>query len=384
MTQRFLIAGLRVDMELTYERTARQGVPYRLENDTKPADITLSLNDTVMERARKTYNHLSDDDLEYLLLGFLFYDYLLDFDGMMLHASAVAAGQYAYLFSADSGVGKSTMTGHWLEYLGDKAFIINDDKPAIRRINGVYYVFGTPFSGKHDISRPVGVQLGGICFIERAAQNWIRPAEAKEILPMVWRNTASRRGKERIEKRLDFLDALLTEAPLYRMGCINDISAAEMSFNAMKRTVPVYLDEIIDLVKQQIKDGGSVKFRTRGSSMMPLLVSDRDSVILAKPLHLKRGDVILFEKPQGGYVLHRIRCVDGQTLITRGDANNQDDAPISADCVIGVATAFERNGKTFSCHHPLYSAYRLFHRTFVERFARALYHRLKPRKKKEL
>ena len=39
----------------------------------------------------------------------MFYDKLLDFGGMMLHSSAVAVGGYAYLFSADSGVGKSSL-----------------------------------------------------------------------------------------------------------------------------------------------------------------------------------------------------------------------------------------------------------------------------------
>ncbi len=50
----------------------------------------------------------------------------------MLHASAIVVGNSAYLFSASSGTGKSTHTKLWQECFGDKAVIINDDKPVIR------------------------------------------------------------------------------------------------------------------------------------------------------------------------------------------------------------------------------------------------------------
>ncbi|MFR5584255.1 MAG: hypothetical protein ACLTLQ_10945 [[Clostridium] scindens] len=54
--------------------------------------------------------------------------------GMMLHASAVEVDGKAYLFSADSGTGKSTHTKQWQNYFGkERALIINDDKPAIRK-----------------------------------------------------------------------------------------------------------------------------------------------------------------------------------------------------------------------------------------------------------
>ena len=46
---------------------------------------------------------------------------------------------YAYVFSADSGTGKSTHTQLWLEHFGDRAYILNDDKPAIRLIDGKVY-----------------------------------------------------------------------------------------------------------------------------------------------------------------------------------------------------------------------------------------------------
>ena len=49
----------------------------------------------------------------------------------MLHSSAVVADGKAYLFTADSGTGKSTHTQLWPRMFGDRAYILNDDKPAL-------------------------------------------------------------------------------------------------------------------------------------------------------------------------------------------------------------------------------------------------------------
>ena len=81
-------------------------------------------------------------------VGEAFYARLLQYDGMLLHASCVEKDGKAYLFSAKSGTGKSTHTHLWLRAFPDSR-IINDDKPAVRRMDGTFYACGTPFSGKN-------------------------------------------------------------------------------------------------------------------------------------------------------------------------------------------------------------------------------------------
>ena len=70
---------------------------------------------------------------------------------MLLHSSCVVYEDKAYLFSAPCGTGKSTHTQIWLKRFPG-AYILNDDKPAIRIMEDGVYAFGTPFSGKTDLN----------------------------------------------------------------------------------------------------------------------------------------------------------------------------------------------------------------------------------------
>lgn len=69
-------------------------------------------------------------------------------------------------------------------------------------------------------------------------------------------------------------------------------------------------------------------------SMEPEISTD-DLVFVKKPGELHVGEVVLYNTGNSN-VLHRITHIDGDTLITRGDANNTDDKPISSSAVIGV------------------------------------------------
>jgi hypothetical protein len=95
--------------------------------------------------------NISAKDLEYMESARQFYVTLLYREGLYLHASAVELEGRVYLFSGDSGVGKSTHTRLWQQVFGESARIINDDKPALRYLDGVWYAYGTPWCGKEYI-----------------------------------------------------------------------------------------------------------------------------------------------------------------------------------------------------------------------------------------
>lgn len=69
-------------------------------------------------------------------------------------------------------------------------------------------------------------------------------------------------------------------------------------------------------------------------SMEPEISTD-DLVFVKKPGKLHVGDIILYNTGHSN-VLHRITSIDGDTLITKGEANNTEDKPISSSAVIGV------------------------------------------------
>ena len=225
------IADLVVEMNCEGDLLLSRAEAYKLAETKTPHIVVERKEDNIMKSAQK-YPHLTIADCEYMHMGSDFYSKLIDFDGMLLHASAVVVDGNAYLFSAHSGTGKSTHTSLWLK-LFPKAYIINDDKPAIRMVDGEFYVFGTPFSGKHDISRNTKAKLKGICFIERAEENSVHKMEMNDVILNMLTQTLRNFPKERLDKMLTLLDKLLSQVGVYKLCCNMDISAAKLSYETM-------------------------------------------------------------------------------------------------------------------------------------------------------
>jgi len=54
------------------------------------------------------------------------------------------------------------------------------------------------------------------------------------------------------------------------------------------------------------------------------------------------GDIIVYKNPEG-FTIHRVIEFNEDTLITKGDANNADDAPVSYEEIIGKALTMNNN-----------------------------------------
>lgn len=377
----YKIAGLIVEMDVRYDRLKEYAEQYLYKGKQSP-DMTLVLKNEALLKAKEHYQNLSESDLEYLLYGILFYDRLLDFDGMMLHASAVAFEKRAYLFSADSGTGKSTHTAYWTE-LFEGAVILNDDKPALRFVDGELYVYGTPFSGKHKKSVNTKVLLGGICFLERGSENEIQGITPSQALQYVLKQTVSSAAADRTAKKLYVLDKVLSNAKLYKMKCTNHISAAQVAYDKMKVSMPVKLKELLPIMEETLSAGCTVTFTTHGKSMRPIL-NDGDSVSLKKADKYKVGDVVLYRKADGSFVLHRIIRIKKDTVYTQGDSLHEKDEPIKSDAILGKAVAYIYPQRELKTTEFTYKVYKILYMSFVGRMLRTLKHKIIKHKKTAL
>ena len=231
------IAGLRVKINNVGGRTEKQAVPYLADNQSNDlkADIDIFVDDKRVEEAIADHPELSQGDWEYMLTGSDFYNALIDFDGILLHSSCIVVDGVAYAFSADSGTGKSTHTQLWLKKFGDRAYMLNDDKPAIRLIGDTVYACGTPWSGKYDYSTPAVVPLAGICFLERSEDNWIKPANTNKAIFNIFSQTVRRLGETRMNKLMDNLNVIFKKVPIYELGCNISDEAVDCSYNTMKK-----------------------------------------------------------------------------------------------------------------------------------------------------
>ncbi len=229
------IAGLRVDIKNMVGRTGKQAQPYLSEDqDESNVDIVINVSPQRVEAARKEHPELNSDDWEYMLTGSDFYTALIGFDGILLHSSCIAVDGVAYAFSADSGTGKSTHTALWLKHFGERAHMVNDDKPALRIIDGKVYACGTPWSGKYDYSTPELVPLAGICFLERSETNHIKKADTAKAIYNIFAQTVRKLGAQRMEKLMDVLDRIFKLVPIWELGCNISDEAVLTSYNTMK------------------------------------------------------------------------------------------------------------------------------------------------------
>lgn len=231
---KYKIAGLLVGMDPSYPTLTKQSQPYMTQTNEEP-DFNISLSSEFLENKRQQNPHLSIDDCEYIWYGSAFYRQMPLYDGMMLHSSCIAVDGRAYLFSAPSGTGKSTHTMLWKDKFGDRAFFVNDDKPALRIFDDGVYACGTPFSGKTDLNTNVSVKAAGICLVHRAEKNRIEKADTKEALPKIFSQILRPADPAMMVRVMDLLDRILKEVPVYNLYCNMDSEAADVSYSFMSQ-----------------------------------------------------------------------------------------------------------------------------------------------------
>lgn len=167
---------------------------------------------------------------EYLRAGNIFKDRLIYLGGTVLHGSAISYRGQGVIFSAPSGTGKSTHTALWKKVFGDDVAYINDDKPAIRILNGVPYCYGTPFSGKTDLNNNIKAPVKSIVFLRRGQQNKIYPiSNAQAVCYLLDQTCPSFYDDALFKKNMDCVESLLKTVKIYILECNLDPGAASIA-----------------------------------------------------------------------------------------------------------------------------------------------------------
>ncbi|SDY15570.1 hypothetical protein [Eubacterium barkeri] len=155
------------------------------------------------------------------------------YDALILHAAVVAVDGWGYAFLAPSGTGKSTHVALWRKFFGEKAIIVNGDKPIVRRRNGVFYAYGTPWCGKEGWQTNMGVPLAGLCFLHRGTTNRIAPVEGGSVVSALLNQVYRPRDRAMLKDTLDLLEDLLKKVPCYALWCDRTLEAAQVAYGGM-------------------------------------------------------------------------------------------------------------------------------------------------------
>ena len=97
-------------------------------------------------------------------------------DGAILHGCGISIDGRGVVFAGESGAGKSTLSRLWARQEGIE--ILSDDRVVVRRQNGSFYLYGTPWHGDEAFAAPGGVELSRIFFIRHGQANDIRKLSA--------------------------------------------------------------------------------------------------------------------------------------------------------------------------------------------------------------
>lgn len=179
---------------------------------------------------------LDIDFLTYLHFGYVFFSRILSFGGLYLHASAVEYQGKAYLFSADSGTGKSTHTKLWQQVFGDQATVFNDDKPILRKLDGTWYAYGTPWCGKDFINKNMKVPVAGICFLKQAGENKIRRIDKSDAALRIFEQSIRyMHRKESLDILLSLIDRVVRDIPVFELENRPEPEAALLSYETMRK-----------------------------------------------------------------------------------------------------------------------------------------------------
>ncbi len=236
------LCGKNIQASCIYESTAEYCKDYL--SDFEEADISLIISpfdiaaeEKKFERERELegLSNVSADkeELERLALYRKIAAGLIDYNIILFHGSAIAVDGVAYLFTAKSGTGKSTHTRLWRKLFGDRAVMVNDDKPLIEISDNGVLIYGTPWNGKHRLSTNMSAPLRAICILERAEQNNIIKLEPRSEFAKILSQTYRNNDPLFMKKTLSLLDKMLSKLSLYKLGCNMDPEAAIVSYNGM-------------------------------------------------------------------------------------------------------------------------------------------------------
>ncbi len=230
---RYKIADLVFDAQTIYGYTPSICKNYEYFGE-EPSLFSLVITEEDILKEKELAPEFPNAYLESLALFRKLCDYALaNADGIIFHSSAIMVDGEAYLFTAPSGTGKSTHTRLWREMLGDRAVMINDDKPIIRYVDGEFYVYGTPWNGKHRLDTNARAKIKAICNIYQSKQNKIEEISAGEMLMVILNQTLRPAELDKMDKLLGLIEKLLSKTKLYRLGCDISREAAELSFKTM-------------------------------------------------------------------------------------------------------------------------------------------------------
>lgn len=139
-------------------------------------------------------------------------------EAIILHSALVRHEEQAILFTAPSGTGKSTQAELWEKYRG--AVQLNGDRSIIRKTNGAWRAYGSPFAGTSGIYRNESAPVKAIIVLRRGEKNLVESISRAEAFRCLYSETVIPRWNDKAHYQImDIITRITEEIPVYRYLC---------------------------------------------------------------------------------------------------------------------------------------------------------------------
>ncbi|MBE6680010.1 MAG: hypothetical protein E7598_05770 [Ruminococcaceae bacterium] len=160
---------------------------------------------------------------------------VLQRDAFLMHGCLIEYKNKGYLFTANSGTGKTTHVMQWKKAFGEESVkIINGDKPIIRFIDGKVYAYGTPWNGKEHYGTNGKVELSAIAFLKRSPTNSACKISLENALPLIFSQIMITDSAD-LARQMELVNTLGEKVSMYEVNCNISAEAAEIAYREMNK-----------------------------------------------------------------------------------------------------------------------------------------------------
>ena len=148
------------------------------------------------------------------------------FDAFILHSSFINWEGKGILFSAPSGIGKSTQADLWQKH--ENVEIINGDRSAIRKVDGIWTAFGLPIAGSSGIYKNEKAKISHIIILEQGKENKLTRLSPRKAFIKIYSETIVHAWDKNFQSKIiNVISELVQSIPIYKYECLSDKSAVE-------------------------------------------------------------------------------------------------------------------------------------------------------------
>lgn len=194
-----------------------------LDYDVTPYAVYEEIDDQhACVRVNRRYLEHFDPEVEPMFISLLALErHLYVYDSYILHSAYMIKDDKAILFTAPSGVGKSTQADLWVKYRG--ARVINGDRSLLQNQDDRVSVCGFPVCGSSGICFNEDYPIAAIVILSQGKENVVRKPSKNEVIKKLFREiTINYHNMPFFDDAMTFIEELYDKVPIYSLQC--DIS----------------------------------------------------------------------------------------------------------------------------------------------------------------